>query len=108
MYLVVHVVTGPLFERHIANIARRCDGRNSQQRYRKVLFTGTTPSKVKRNTLRLLWIRIRPVRRTSCDYRVTVEAIEHKTKPVLTLWSACLEAVASEVKTTKGKVWRRS
>ncbi|HAO7099903.1 TPA: DNA/RNA non-specific endonuclease, partial [Salmonella enterica subsp. enterica serovar Heidelberg] len=39
-----------------------------------------------------------------CDYQVTVEAIEHKTKPVLTLWSALPEAVASEVKTTKGSL----
>ncbi|ASD99106.1 endonuclease [Salmonella enterica subsp. enterica serovar Onderstepoort str. SA20060086] len=37
-------------------------------------------------------------------HQVTVEAIEHKTKPVLTLWSALPEAVASEVKTTKGSL----
>ncbi|MEY5304293.1 DNA/RNA non-specific endonuclease, partial [Salmonella enterica subsp. enterica serovar Corvallis] len=39
-----------------------------------------------------------------CDYQVTVDAIEHKMKPVLTLWSALPEAVASEVKTTKGSL----
>lgn len=33
-----------------------------------------------------------------------MDSIEYKTKPVLMLWSDLSEAVASEVKTTKGKL----
>lgn len=95
---VVHVVTGPLFERHIATLPEDATV-EIPSGYWKVLFTGTAPSKSEGNYAAFIMDQNTPRSANFCDYQVTVEAIEHKTKPVLTLWSALPEAVASEVKT---------
>lgn len=100
---VVHVVTGPLFERHIATLPEDATV-EIPSGYWKVLFTGTAPSKSEGNYAAFIMDQNMPRSANFCDYQVTVEAIEHKTKPVLTLWSALPEAVASEVKTTKGSL----
>lgn len=100
---VVHVVTGPLFERHIATLPEDATV-EIPSGYWKVLFTGTAPSKSEGNYAAFIMDQNTPRSANFCDYQVTVDAIEHKTKPVLTLWSALPEAVASEVKTTKGSL----
>ncbi|EDA9107946.1 DNA/RNA non-specific endonuclease [Salmonella enterica subsp. enterica serovar Gdansk] len=100
---VVHVVTGPLFERHIATLPEDATV-EIPSGYWKVLFTGMAPSKSEGNYAAFIMDQNTPRSANFCDYQVTVEAIEHKTKPVLTLWSALPEAVASEVKTTKGSL----
>lgn len=100
---VVHVVTGPLFERHIATLPEDATV-EIPSGYWKVLFTGTAPSKSEGNYAAFIMDQNTPRSANFCDYQVTVEAIEHKTKPLLTLWSDLPETVARVVKTTTGNL----
>ncbi|ECG8588993.1 DNA/RNA non-specific endonuclease [Salmonella enterica subsp. salamae] len=99
----VHVVTGPLFERHIATLPEDATV-EIPSGYWKVLFTGTAPSESEGNYAAFIMDQNTPRSGNFCDYQVTVQAIEGKTKPALTLWSTLPEKVASVVKTTKGRL----
>lgn len=99
----VYSVTGPLFERHIATLPAAPDV-EIPSGYWKIIFIGTRPDKGQYAAF--LMDQSTPGNASFCDYQVTVDAIEHRTHPALTFWSALPDDIARRVKLHKGTLAR--
>lgn len=95
----VYSVTGPLFEKTAAVLPARPDV-IIPDAYWKVIFIGTSPDTGKYAAFLLK--QSTPKNASFCDYQVTVNAIEQKTNPKLTIWSALPKNIAERVKNHKG------
>ncbi|ELI8047278.1 TPA: DNA/RNA non-specific endonuclease [Yersinia enterocolitica] len=95
----VYSVTGPLFERNIETLPAK-PSVALPSGYWKIIFIGTSPDKgqyaaflIDQNTAKSA---------NFCDYQVTVDTIEAKTNPPLTIWSNLPTDVAQIIKPQKG------
>lgn len=95
----VYSVTGPIFEKTGTVLPARPDV-IIPDAFWKVIFIGTSPDTGKYAAFLLK--QSTPKNASFCDYQVTVNAIEQKTNPKLTLWSALPKNIAERVKNQKG------
>ncbi|QHB33375.1 DNA/RNA non-specific endonuclease [Yersinia canariae] len=95
----VYSVTGPLFERHIATLPAKPTV-EIPSGYWKVIFIGTSPDKGQYAAF--LMDQDTPRSANFCDYQVTVDTIEAKTNPQLTIWPNLPADVAQIIKSRKG------
>lgn len=96
---VVHVVTGPLFEYHVATLPH-APHIEIPSGYWKILYTGSTPAEGKYAAF--LMPQETPRTANFCDYEVTVAQIEAKTIPHINVWAGIPEAIAMLLKSRKG------
>ncbi|OOC13643.1 endonuclease [Dickeya dadantii] len=95
----VYSVTGPLFEKKIATLPA-VPSVHIPSGYWKIIFIGTSPDKG--IYAAFLMNQDTPKNANFCNYQVTVDSIEAKTNPKLTVWSALPANVAAVVKSQKG------
>ncbi|QHP55029.1 DNA/RNA non-specific endonuclease [Pectobacterium carotovorum subsp. carotovorum] len=95
----VYTVTGPLFEKNIATLPN-APAVQIPSGYWKIIFIGTSPDKGEYAAF--LMNQDTPKAANFCNYQVTVDSIEQKTNPKLTVWSALPANVAAIVKSQKG------
>lgn len=95
----VYSVTGPLFERHIATLPA-APSVEIPSAYWKIIFIGVSPDKGQ--YVAFLMDQTTPKSANFCDYQVTVDLIESKTNPKLTIWSSLPANVSALIKATKG------
>lgn len=95
----VYSVTGPLFERHIATLPAD-PSVEIPSAYWKIIFIGVSPDKGQYAAF--LMDQTTPKSANFCDYQVTVDLIESKTHPKLTIWSSLPANVSALIKATKG------
>ncbi|QWT40136.1 DNA/RNA non-specific endonuclease [Dickeya dadantii] len=95
----VYSVTGPLFEKNIATLPA-VPSVQIPSGYWKIIFIGTSPDKG--IYAAFLMNQDTPKNANFCNYQVTVDSIEAKTNPKLTVWSALPANVAAVVKSQKG------
>ncbi|MEI7309674.1 DNA/RNA non-specific endonuclease [Pectobacterium carotovorum] len=95
----VYSVTGPLFEKNIATLPN-APTVQIPSGYWKVIFIGTSPDKGEYAAF--LMDQPTPKSANFCNYQVTVDNIEQKTNPKLSIWSALPANIAAIVKSQKG------
>ncbi|GKV88502.1 DNA/RNA non-specific endonuclease [Pectobacterium carotovorum] len=95
----VYSVTGPLFEKNIATLPN-APAVQIPSGYWKVIFIGTSPDKGEYAAF--LMDQSTPKAANFCNYQVTVDSIEKKTNPKLSIWSALPANIAAIVKSQKG------
>ncbi|HAV2258069.1 TPA: DNA/RNA non-specific endonuclease [Raoultella ornithinolytica] len=95
----VYSVTGPLFERHIATLPAD-PSVEIPSAYWKIIFIGVSPDKGQYAAF--LMDQSTPKAANFCDYQVTVDLIESKTNPKLSIWSSLPAKVSAHIKATKG------
>ncbi len=98
---VVWSVTGPLFERHIATLLAAPEV-VLPSGYWKIIFIGSSPDKGEYAAF--LLDQATPKSASFCDYQVTVDEIERRTHPGLSLWSALPAGIARRLKSRKGSL----
>ncbi|PWC10533.1 endonuclease [Brenneria corticis] len=95
----VYSVTGPLFERDIGELPNAA-GVKIPSGYWKIIFIGTSPDQGQFSAF--LMDQSTPRNADFCSYQVTVDSIEQKTNPRLTVWSDLPANIAAIVKSQKG------
>ncbi|MBQ4768317.1 endonuclease [Pectobacterium versatile] len=95
----VYSVTGPLFEKNIATLPN-APAVQIPSGYWKIIFIGTSPDKGEYAAF--LMNQDTPKTANFCNYQVTVDSIEQKTNPKLSIWSALPANIAAIVKSQKG------
>ncbi|KHT34409.1 DNA/RNA non-specific endonuclease [Pectobacterium carotovorum] len=95
----VYSVTGPLFEKNIATLPS-APTVQIPSGYWKVIFIGSSPDKGEY----VAFLMNQDTLKSSdfCSYQVTVDSIEQKTNPKLSIWSALPANIAAIVKSQKG------
>ncbi|WP_145517394.1 DNA/RNA non-specific endonuclease [Yersinia mollaretii] len=95
----VYSVTGPLFERDIATLPAN-DAVQIPSGYWKVIFIGSGPNEGQYAA----FLMDQDIAKSAqfCDYQVTIDSIEEKTNPKLTIWPALPDDVAKTIKSQKG------
>jgi endonuclease G, mitochondrial len=95
----VYVVTGPLFN-HKTETLPAAPEVHIPSAYWKIIYIGSRPDKGKYAAF--LMNQDIPRDANFCDYQTTIDLIEQKTTPKLTVWSDLPENIAREIKENKG------
>ncbi|WP_261371434.1 DNA/RNA non-specific endonuclease, partial [Yersinia frederiksenii] len=95
----VYSVTGPLFERNIGTLPAK-PSVAIPSGYWKIIFIGTSPDKGQYAAF--LMDQNTGKSANFCDYQVTVNTIEAKTNPQLTIWPNLPTDIAQIIKSQEG------
>jgi endonuclease G len=99
----VHVLTGPLYERHIGILPAATTPHTIPSGYWKIIFVGKTPE----NGLYAAFVMEQETPRSAnyCHYQTTVDQIERRSG--LTVWSHLPSSVQANLKSAPGQLASR-